>query len=309
MKPRRKLYHIKQLVSSFILFIFLLISGVLSYGNIDNFSWDDVFKEVSLANIDRDENPQDLKIHFLDVGKADSAYIKYRNHNILIDAADREPTDTVCEYLSREGVSKLDLVMVSHPHRDHIGQMDKVINKFEIGKFVESDISHNVPTCVTYERMLKAITNKNVDLKIAHPNDIFYIEDLKFEILGPISGHQNLNNNSLVVRMVYKDVSVLFTGDAESFEESQILKTNKIIKSDVLKVAHHGSKTSSTVRFLKRVSPKYAVISVDSDEMTAARQVVLDRLKAVGAEVYRTDLHGNILFLTDGHQISVKTEK
>ena len=292
------------------LFVVLLISGVLSYGNLNNFSWDSVFKKASLSNIDRDENSQDLKIHFLDVGKADSAYIKYKNYNILIDAADREPTDTVCEYLAREGVSKLDLVIVSHPHRDHIGQMDKVINKFEIGRFVESDIPPNIiPTSVSYEKMLQALVDKNVKVKIAHPNDIFNIEDLKFEILGPMSGHKNLNNNSLVVRMIYKDVSFLFTGDAESFEESEIIKTNKIIKSDVLKVAHHGSKTSSSVKFLKKVSPKYAVISVDSEQITAARQVVLDRLKAVGAEIYRTDLHGNILFLTDGHQINVKTEK
>ena len=310
MKPRRKLYHIKQLISFLVLFVVLLISGVLSYGNLNNFSWDSVFKKASLSNIDRDENSQDLKIHFLDVGKADSAYIKYKNYNILIDAADREPTDTVCEYLAREGVSKLDLVIVSHPHRDHIGQMDKVINKFEIGRFVESDIPPNIiPTSVSYEKMLQALVDKNVKVKIAHPNDIFNIEDLKFEILGPMSGHKNLNNNSLVVRMIYKDVSFLFTGDAESFEESEIIKTNKIIKSDVLKVAHHGSKTSSSVKFLKKVSPKYAVISVDSEQITAARQVVLDRLKAVGAEIYRTDLHGNILFLTDGHQINVKTEK
>lgn len=310
MKPRRKLYHIKQLISFLVLFVVLLVSGVLSYGNLNNFSWDSVFKKASLSNIDRDGNSQDLKVHFLDVGKADSAYIKYKNYNILIDAADREPTDTICEYLAREGVSKLDLVIVSHPHRDHIGQMDKVINKFEIGRFVESDIPpHIIPTSVSYEKMLQALVDKNVKVKIAHPNDIFSIEDLKFEILGPMSGHKNLNNNSLVVRMIYKDVSFLFTGDAELFEESEIIKTNKIIKSDVLKVAHHGSKTSSSVKFLKRVSPKYAVISVDSEQITAARQVVLDRLKAVGAEIYRTDLHGNILFLTNGHQIDVKTEK
>ena len=310
MKPRRKLYHIKKLIFALILFGVLLISGILSYGNINDFSWDSVFKKASLANIDRGENPQDLKIHFLDVGKADSAYIKYKNYNILIDAADKEPTDTVCEYLAREGVSKLDLVIVSHPHRDHIGQMDKVINKFEIGRFVESDISPDIiPTSVSYEKMLRALVDKNVKVKTAHPNDVFNIEDLKFEVLGPTSEHKNLNNNSLVVRMIYKDVSFLFTGDAESFEESEIIKTNKSIKSDVLKVAHHGSKTSSTVEFLKKVSPKYAVISVDSEKITASRQVVLDRLKAVGAEIYRTDLHGNILFLTDGYQIDVKTEK
>ena len=295
MKPRRKLYHIKQLISFLMLFVVLLVSGIFSYGNLNNFSWDSVLKKATLANIDSEGNFQDLKVHFLDVGKADSAYIKYKNYNILIDAADREPTDTVCEYLAREGVSKLDLVMVSHPHRDHIGQMDKVINKFEIGRFVESDISSNIiPTSVSYEKMLQALVDKKVKVKIAHPNDVFNLEDLKFEILGPMSEHKNLNNNSLVVRMIYKDVSFLFTGDAESFEESEIIKTNKIIKSDVLKVAHHGSKTSSTVKFLKIVSPKYAVISVDSEKITAARQVVLDRLKAVGAEIYRTDLHGDI---------------
>lgn len=310
MKPRRKLYHIKQLTYSLLLFTILLISGVLSYGNIDNFSWDSIFKKASLSNIDKKENSQDLKIHFLDVGKADSAYIKYKDYNILIDAADKEPTDTVCEYLAREGVSKLDLVIVSHPHRDHIGQMDKVINKFEIGKFIEPEIPDDIiPTSVTYEKMLKALVNKNVKVKIAHPNDVFNIEDLKLEVLGPISKHKNLNNNSLVVRMTYKDVSFLFTGDAEEFEESEIISTNKTIESDVLKVAHHGSKTSSTLKFLKKVSPKYAVISVDSEEVTRSRQIILDRLKSVGAEIYRTDLHGNILFSTDGHEIDVKTEK
>lgn len=310
MKPHRKLYHIKKFLYSLTVFLVLLISGIISYGNIDNFSWDSVFQKVSLSNVDRAENSNDLEVHFLDVGKADSAYIKYKNHNILIDAADKEPTDTVCEYLAREGVSKLDLVIVSHPHRDHIGQMSNVINKFEIEKFIESEISDDIiPTSVTYERMLQALVDKNVKVKIAHPNDVFEIEDLKFEILGPISENKNLNNNSLVAKMTYKDVSFLFTGDAEAFEESEIIKTNKDIKSDVLKVAHHGSKTSSTISFLKKVSPKYAVISVNSEEVTRSRQIILDRLKAVGAEIYRTDLHGNILFSTDGHEIDVKTQK
>ncbi len=310
MKPRRSLYHIKRFTFSFLIFLTLLISAILSYGNLENFSWDNIFKKASFANVDKNENFQDLKVHFLNVGKADSAYIKYKDYNILIDSADREPTDTVCEYLSREGVSKLDLVIVSHPHRDHIGQMDKVINKFEIGKFIEPDIPNDIiPTSVTYEKMLKALVSKNVKVKIAHPNDAFEVEDLKLEVLGPISEHKILNNNSLVVKMTYKDVSFLFTGDAEEFEESEILGSNKNIKSDVLKVAHHGSKTSSTLKFLKKVSPKYAVISVDSEPITRSRQVVLDRLKSVGAEIYRTDINGNILFLTNGHEIEVKTEK
>lgn len=310
MKPRRKLYHIKRLSCSLFLFLTLFISGILSYGNIQNFSWENIFKKASFANIDKNESFKDLKVHFLNVGKADSAYIRYKDYNILIDAADKEPLDTVCEYLSREGVSKLDLVIVSHPHRDHIGQMDKVINKFEIGKFIEPDIPDNIiPTSVTYEKMLEALVNKNVKVKVAHANDSFKIGDLKFEILGPISSHKNLNNNSLVVRMVYKSVSFLFTGDAEEFEETEIVKSNRVIKSDVLKVGHHGSKTSSSLKFLKKVSPKYAVISVNSEPVTRSRQIILDRLKSVGTKIYRTDLNGNILFSTDGHEIDVKTEK
>ena len=291
----------KNLISGAIL-IFLAVAFFLT--NTKENYWKNISENLDISS---QSVNCDMKVHFLNVGDADCAYIKCGDYKILIDAADKEPSDTVCEYLIKHNVKKLDLVIMSHPHRDHIGQMKSIIDNFDIDKFVQSDIPENIlPTSVTYENMLKSLVDKKVNTKTLGAGDNFNLGDLKFKILGPVKSSENLNNCSLVVKIEYKDVSFLFTGDAEKAEEYSMLKSGRNLNATVLKVGHHGSTTSTTANFLKAVHPKYAVISSEDKQN---KNSVIKRLEESCERVYKTYENGNIIFITDGKNIDIKTEK
>ena len=300
-----KKHEIKKLLKYLILPAFLIFLAVAFFlTNTKENYWENLSEKL---NISSQVTNSEMEVHFLNVGGADCAYIRCGDYKILIDAADKEPTESVCEYLSNHNVKKLDLVIMSHPHRDHIGQMKSVIDNFEIGKFVQSDIPESVlPTSVTYENMLKALVDKKVNTKTLAAGDKFNLGDLKFKVLGPVKSSENINNCSLVVKVVYKDVSFLFTGDAEKFEENSMLKSKRNLNATVLKVGHHGSTTSTTPNFLKSVNPKYAVVS---SENKPNKNSVIKRLEESCDKVYTTYENGNIVFATDGNNIDIKTEK
>lgn len=276
-----------------------------------NFDWYNFFSKIQITGVITNNSlPYDLNVHFLDVGKADCIYINHKNHNILIDAGDKEPFSTVTEYLKKQGVKKLDLVIISHPHRDHIGQIPEILREFKVGKFIEPDIPENlVPTTMTYQNILRELQKRKINSEIVTHGKNYILGDLYLEIFGPVSHSENLNNNSIVLKLSYKNISFLFTGDAEKTEESQILNKNYDIKSDVLKVAHHGSRTSSTKKFIEKVAPKYCVISVALNKSNLPKPDIIKRLKKISEEIYRTDLHGNIIFSTDGENIEIFTQK
>ncbi len=300
----------KKIAGAIILLLMVLVSIFLSYGDVKNFNWHSIFDKSNISDITTKKYDAEMQVHFLDAGKADCAYIKCKDKHILIDAADVETTNSVVEYLKRQNVSKFDLIVVSHPHRDHIGQMDNVINEFEIDKFIMSEISDGiVPTSVTYEKMLKSLINHKVDVQNVTVGKIFLIGDTKIEIFGPINEYDNLNNNSIVLKITYGTVSFLFTGDAEKQEEFDIMNSGADLKSTVLKVAHHGSNTSSTQKFLGKILPEYAIISVGPDRSNLPKTSVLERLKKFGTKIYRTDLNGTIIFLTDGEKIDILKER
>lgn len=314
MKFKRKL---KKFSKNKILYLVLSIAVIFTaiFSNCENtegFRIKNIFnssfsrhKEESIENIS-----EDLQVHFLDVGKADFIYIKFKNHNIIIDAADKEPNNIVTEYLKKQDVSKIDLAVVSHAHRDHIGQMADVIKNFSVEKFIMSEIPESLtPTGRTYEKMLRALKEKEINSKIAKAGESFEIEDLKIEVLGPVKPGRNLNDTSLVLKMTYKNVSFLFTGDAEKTEESDIINAGYNLKADVLKVGHHGSRTSSSENFLKKVSPKFVVISVGPDKSNLPKEEILERIKKYCKNIHRTDLNGNIIISTNGKNIKVTDEK
>ena len=310
MKFKRKL---KKFSKNKILYLVLSIAVIFTaiFSNCENtegFRIKNIFnssfsrhKEESIENIS-----EDLQVHFLDVGKADFIYIKFKNHNIIIDAADKEPNNIVTEYLKKQDVSKIDLAVVSHAHRDHIGQMADVIKNFSVEKFIMSEIPESLtPTGRTYEKMLRALKEKEINSKIAKAGESFEIEDLKIEVLGPVKPGRNLNDTSLVLKMTYKNVCFLFTGDAEKAEESDIINAGYNLKADVLKVGHHGSRTSSSENFLKKVSPKFVVISVGPDKSNLPKEEILERIKKYCKNIHRTDLNGNIIISTNGKNIKV----
>lgn len=306
----------KKIIKNLVYFLILPVLGAIylalvSSNVVTEKTWENIFSSQELAETkyESDENSGiigDMAVHFFDVGDADCSYIKCGNVNILIDAADKEPKGKVVNYLKNQGVEKLDLVVATHPHRDHIGQMSEVLECFEVSQFIEPEVPEECnAVTATYERMLETLAKKNISANLVSAGFSMNIGDLKIEVVGPIShDSENLNNNSVVLRITYKNVRFLFTGDAEKSEEQDILNEKYDIKADVLKVGHHGSATSTTQKFLHAVSPKYAVISVSKDKHRTRKPYVLDRLKKFcGDDIYITGECGNVIASTDGENI------
>lgn len=250
---------------------------------------------------------EDLKVHFLDVGQGDSIFIELpTNETILIDASIKDASNKIINYLREENVSKIDYVFATHPHSDHIGGMSAVIKAFDIGQIY---MPKAVTTTKTYENLLLTIKDKNLKIKTAKAgNTIIDTDDLKLVVLAPNQdSYESLNNYSIVLKLTYKEKSFLFMGDAETLSEKEITGD---VQADVLKVGHHGSRTSTSQAFLNKVNPSYAVISVGlNNDYKHPHQEVIDRLEKKNIKIYRTDQNGDIIFTTDGYNIDVKVEK
>lgn len=260
---------------------------------------DELHTEVDLIEISGN-----LIVHFLDVGQGDSIFVEMPNkQTLLIDAGNSNNSYTIINYIKNLGYNSLDYVVATHPHADHIGSMDDVVDSFDIGKFYMPKVSH---TTKTFEDMLLSIQNKGLKINTAKSGiNMFNDNNLKIDILAPVrENYDNLNNYSAVIKLQYKDVSFLFTGDAENESEHEI--TSLDIDSDVLKIGHHGSNSSTSSNFLSKVDPKYAVISVGAENSYGHPTFeVLKRLDDKGIKIYRTDESGTIIFTTDGNDISV----
>ncbi len=258
-------------------------------------------KEVSSL-----DNPY-IEVHFLDVGQGDSIFIEINNSKtMLIDASTSSYGNFIIDYINSLGYDRIDYLIATHPHADHIGSMQDIVLEYDIGDIYMPKVSTNTKT---YENLLTAIDDKNLTIKKAYKGVKIIDEDeLDVSILSPTKDeYDNLNNYSAVLKLTYKNVSYLFMGDSEEEVEENILDD---VKADVIKIAHHGSNSSSSLEFLKKVSPTYAVISVGEDNSyNHPHKEVLDRLEEIGSTVYRTDLDGNIIISTDGNKIMIDKEK
>ncbi|MBY6272487.1 MAG: MBL fold metallo-hydrolase [Bacillaceae bacterium] len=251
---------------------------------------------------------KNMYVHFINVGQGDSIYIKAPNgEDILIDGGNKDGSDVVA-YLKKQKVKDIEVMIATHPDADHIGGLDEVLNAFVVRSVYAPKVNH---TSQAYRDFLNAVKREGLKIKTAQANVTLPIKGVTAKFVGPVKAYSTSDTNdwSAVLRLTYGKNTFLFTGDAEFKAESDMIKAKQPLKADVLKVGHHGAKTSTSTAFLNVVKPKYAVISVGKNSYGHPTKDVLNRLKAVKAIVYRTDQKGTIIFISNGSTLSVKTER
>lgn len=252
----------------------------------------------------------DLQAYFLDVGQGDSSVILFRDKVILIDAGETDKGDTVVSDLQKLGVRKIDLLVATHPHSDHIGGMQNVLANFAVGKVLDAGMPS---TSSLYERLLETVDRKNIPYVVAERGQTIEIDPaLRILVLSPPKERigDDLNTNSIVLRISYGTVNLLYTGDATAAAEESMAGAGYPLDAQVLKVGHHGSSGASSAAFLSRVNPEVAVISLgEGNDYGHPHRETLERLKTAGPRVYRTDTDGTIRVASDGSTFSVTTEK
>jgi competence protein ComEC len=251
----------------------------------------------------------DLRAYYLDVGQGDASVILFKDAVILIDAGDVGRGDDVVRALRRLGVQQIDLLVATHPHADHIGGMQEVLSSYRVARVLDAGMP---ASSVLYERFLQTIDEKNISYTIAEQGQTIDIDPaLGILVLSPPKDRigDDLNTNSIVLRVSYGTVNLLYTGDATTSAEDLMLKTGYPLDARVLKVGHHGSSGSGSAAFLSRVAPEVAILSLGEDNTYGhPHREALDRLARAGPAVYRTDIHGTILVQSNGESFSVLTE-
>lgn len=302
---RKKIFNLLLLTT---LIITILLSGCSiqtspETGKTSQNQTEDKLTETPISPLDSHL----LQVTFMDVGQADSIFIKLpEGKTMLIDAGNNDDGKTIINYIKNQGTKKLDVVIGTHPHEDHIGAMDDIINTFDIGKIYMPNVT---TTTRTFKDVLASAAARNLKITGARGGMRVPLEDdVKIEILAPNSiKYEDLNNYSVVLKMTYNKTSFLFTGDAEKLSEEEMLKLNYDLKADVLKVGHHGSSSGTSKEFLSAVSPEYAIISVGkNNDYGHPHKETLERLADHGVKVYTTADNGNILVTSDGENIKME---
>lgn len=283
-------------------------AGILRYLGVD---WNTLLPAGAGAPAASQTAPEGtLQVYYFDVGQADSELICLpTGEHILIDAGTSSTQEELVRQLRSLGAETLDLVVATHPHADHIGGMAAVLEELTVEQIVMPVTSgDSTPTTQTYETLLDAIEAEGLTVTPAQAGEeIWNGGGASLQVLAPnAQSYGDLNDYSVVLRLVYGADSFLFTGDAEETSEEEMLSRGYTLSATVLKCGHHGSETSTSQPFLDAVRPQYAVIScgVDND-YGHPDQVTLDRLEAVGAEVLRTDLQGTIVAFTEGSGVTM----
>lgn len=249
-------------------------------------------------------NQNVIKVNYIDVGQGDSELIQVNGKNLLIDAGPNESIDKLMSYLNKQNIKKIDYVIATHPDEDHIGGMSSVIKKYDIGEFYAPKKLTNTRT---FENMVTSLKSKNLKINAGKAGmDLDLGKNVTCQMLAPNNDkYKDTNNYSIVIKITYGESKFLFTGDAEKISETEMLSKNFDLSADVLKVGHHGSSSSSSKEFLDKVNPKIAVISCGKNNKYGhPHHETLTELKNRKVQIYRTDVDGSIVLLSDGKKIA-----
>lgn len=255
-----------------------------------------------------DHPGETMTVHYIDVGQGDAILVQSGGQNMLIDAGDKDHGQLVVDYLKSAGVKQIDILVVTHPHADHIGGMDKVIESFPVLNVYMPRVAH---TSKSFDDLLTALENKNLKINTARAGITLPLASVNAYFLAPVKDYyEDLNNYSAVIKIVCGNKVFLFMGDAEKEAEDDMLAAGTDLKADVLKVGHHGSDSGTSTAFLNLVQPQYAIISVGEDNPYGhPHQETLNRLQECGSQIMRTDLNGTIVIHTDGNKLDIVIEK
>ena len=295
------------------LFVFLILSSMCFTG-CTNITEKPVPKASSMPNQAVSSTSPDisvpakskLTVHFIDVGQADCILIQNQKQTVLIDAGNYADYKTIYSYLQKQNVRTIDVLVLTHPHEDHIGSAAKIVQSFNIGTVYMTKAS---PQTRVFKSLREALSSKRIKPLYPKAGDNFSIGETAFTFLGPVAKYSDLNSMSLVLRADFGANSFLFTGDSTDEAEHDMLNKKVNLESQVLKVAHHGSRDSSSYVFLKAVNPEYSVISTETgNDYGHPHKETLSRLNDVGTTLYRTDKSGTIVATSNGKKITWNTE-
>ncbi|MBR5681854.1 MAG: MBL fold metallo-hydrolase [Ruminococcus sp.] len=253
-----------------------------------------------------------LVMHFIDVGQGDCTFIAANGVTMLVDCGEYAVSSDVVSYLKDLGVGRLDYLIGTHPHSDHMGGMARIIDTFDIGEVLIPSIpDEQLPTAVFFDRFLESCEAKKLNIRTARTGDTLSIGKAVSEIVSPDDAvFEDMNNYSVSLLIRHGDNSFLLTGDSESEAEYAMLTSDRLQKVTLYKAGHHGSSRSSTAEFLDMIRPQTAVISCGADNPYGhPSDITLQRLHEYTDKIYRTDICGNIVFESDGSKLSVRTER
>ena len=253
-----------------------------------------------------EENFAELEIHFIDVGQADAALVTCDGEAMLIDGGDIDDSSLIYTYLKNNGITTLDYVIASHAHEDHVGGLTGALNYAEAKRVLCPVTDYDSEA---FKNFQKYVDKQNLTIEIPGAGDAFALGDAKVHILGVNSGEET-NDTSIILKITHGELSFLFTGDACATTMEIVAQNGFDLKSTLLKVGHHGSDDSTDEELVREICPEYAVISVGEDNAYGhPHQGTLNCLKDAGTQIWRTDLQGDIVVISDGSTLHFNTEK
>ena len=250
-------------------------------------------------------------IHYIDVGQGDCILIQVNNKNLLIDSGPSSNRKDLLNYLEKLNIKKFDYIIATHPHEDHIGNMDTIIKRYDIGSFYSPKV---ITSSTTFENMISALVDKNLKINVLKKGvkGIDLGKNTEIEVFSPLENisSDNLNDYSPIIKITFFNNSFLFTGDAEISTEDTVLSENNNLNCDILKVGHHGSSTSTSTDFLISTNPSVAIISVGKNNSYGhPTSETLSLLNSYNIRTIRTDINGTVIAISDGKNINISTVK
>ena len=313
-RKRKRKQHPLRVLTSAIGALLLLLCCVVTLNDTMQApfipTWDELFVQFGLKEDVELPNTQ-LRMKVFDVGNADAILLQNGDRFALIDAGERDDGDELVSFFQRAGITRLDYVIATHPDSDHIGGMADVVNGVEIGTFLMPYMPDGyTPTTRVYEDLLLALVDKRITPIDPSYGDSFTFGDARIDILSGLSESTETNDQSIVCRIVFGNHRFLMMGDAGKDVEKELLGSGVDLRADVLKVGHHGSRSSSTKAFIQAVSPRYALITCGlGNSYNHPHGETMNVLRGRNIDIYRSDMHGEITLVSDGQTITIQTEK